>query len=272
MSEEEMTVKQKQQAAIGRRNFINTVLGGVLAAIAGWISGSLPKGTEIPEEEDSSPTSAEARISALEAEVARLAEALLEAGATQPLGELEGEQGERVVFHKSELTIRNQEGVLLNLVAPSGAVGIRFYKDFDFGNEVHTNPWHMGYIEANEGYQCLAILRDWGFTAALWDADGRLSLGRLDPHPPSNPPAKARVYVRGTVDEVQTLVEASPDQTADIFQVLGRFRTTNLAVNSAGNLVIGSPDDPTMVILHDTQDGSAYFLKVTSGQLILTEV
>ena len=232
----------------------------------------MPKGTEIPEEEDSSPISAEARISALEAEVARLAEALLEAGATQPLGELEGEQGERVVFHKSELTIRNQEGVLLNLVAPSGAVGIRFYKDFDFGNEVHTNPWHMGYIEANEGYQCLAILRDWGFTAALWDADGRLSLGRLDPHPPSNPPAKARVYVRGTVDEVQTLVEASPDQTADIFQVLGRFRTTNLAVNSAGNLVIGSPDDPTMVILHDTQDGSAYFLKVTSGQLILTEV
>jgi len=160
--------------------------------------------------------------------------------------------------------------VLLNLVATRGHVGIRFYKDFDFGNEQVTSPWHMGYIERDEGYQGLAILRDWRFTAALWDEDGKLSLGRLDPYPPGNPPARARVHVRGTVDEVQTLVEASADQTTDIFQVAGRQGTTDLAVNGAGNLVVGSLGDPKAVLLHDTQGGGPYALKVTNGQLVLT--
>ncbi len=127
----------------------------------------------------------------------------------------------------------------------------------------------MGYIEANEGYQGLAILRDWRFTAALWDEDGRLTLGRLDPHPPANPPAKARVYLRGTVDEVQTLVEASSEQTTDVFQVIGRFRTTNLAVDALGNIVVGSTDDPKAIILYDSEDGSAYSLVATNGQLSL---
>ena len=96
---------------------------------------------------------------------------------------------------------------LLNLVATRGHVGIRFYKDFDFGNERVTSPWHMGYIERNEGCQSPAILRDWRFTAALWDEDG--------------------------------------------------------------NLVVGSPDDPQGIILHDALGGSAYALKVTNGQLTL---
>ena len=249
----------------GRRGFFYTIAGGIIAALAGWISGGLPDETG---DDAATPPPDDSRIAALEAEVARLAEQLANAGGS--LGELEGEFGERVVFQKSELTVRNDEGVLLNLVAPSGPVGIRFYKDFDFGNEVHTNPWHMGYIEGNEGYQGLAILRDWSFTAALWDADGRLSLGRLDPHPPANPPAKARVYVRGTLDEVQTLIEASNDQTADVFQVTGRFKTNSLAVNGEGDVVAGSPEQPNAIILHDMRDGSAYSLSVVDGQLMLS--
>jgi hypothetical protein len=253
----------------GRRGFFLTVFGGLLAAIAGWVSGAFPRGPATPQAPAPSPTPDESRISALEAEVARLGEALRKPGAGQPLGELEGELGERVVFHKSELTVTNPEGVLLNLVATRGHVGIRFYKDFDFGNEQVTNPWHMGYIERDTGYQSLAILRDWRFTAALWDEDGRLTLGRLDPYPPGNAPAGARVHVRGTVDEVQTLIEASRDQTAQTFQVIGPRGTTDLAVDAAGNLWVGSPLAARQLILHDTQSGAAYALTVTNGQLSL---
>lgn len=272
MSEDEKGIDQKHKAISGRRDFFNTVLGGVIAAIAGWISGAIPREEGTQEEESTSKPPTDPRLSVLEAEVARLTEELRNAGVSQPLAQLEGEVGERVVFHKKEMTIRDPEGVLLNLVATNGHVGIRFYKDFDFGDEVHTSPWHMGYIEANEGYQGLAILRDWRFTAALWDEDGRLSLGRLDPHPPANPPAKARVYVRGTTDEVQTLIEASNDQTADVFQVIGKFKTNNLAVDGMGNVVAGSPEEPNALILHDTQDGGAYSLKVINGQLVVTRV
>ena len=270
MRQAENSTEQQEHSSPGRRGFFYTVFGGLLAALAGWISGGQGRGARGSQEAELTPAPADSRIAALEAEVARLAQELLQGGAILPLAQLEGDLGERAVFHKSEVTVANPEGVLLNLVATHGHVGIRFYKDFDFGNEVHTNPWHMGYIEANEGYQGLAILRDWSFTAALWDADGRLSLGRLDPHPPANPPAKARVYVRGMMDEVQTLVEASTDQTADIFQVIGRFRTTTFAVDASGNVVVGSSDDPKAVILHDTQDGSGYALKVKGGQLTLT--
>jgi hypothetical protein len=153
-------------------------------------------------------------------------------------------------------------------VATRGHVGFRFYKDFGFGNETVTSPWSI-FIEGVEGYQGLAFLRDWRFTAALWDEEGKLLLGRLHPHPPANDPAAARLHVRGTVDEVQAMVQASGDQTADTLQVTGRQGTTNLAVNAAGNLVVGSPDDPKGIILHDTQGGSPYALKVTNGQLTL---
>ncbi len=71
------------------------------------------------------------------------------------------------------------------------------------------------------------------------------------------------------MDEVQTLVEASADQASDIFQVIGASGTSHLAVNSEGNVVIGSETDPRQLILHDTQDRSAYSLSVSNGQLAL---
>lgn len=271
MSEDERSTVQQDPSTSGRRGFFYTVFGGLLAALAGWLSGGLSRGEGIPQAVGPEPTPDDSRISALEAEVARLTESLVNAGATQPLAELEGEFNERIVFNKRELTVANPEGVLVNLVATRGHVGFRFYKDFGFGNETVTSPWSI-FIEGVEGYQGLAFLRDWRFTAALWDEDGKLLLGRLDPHPPANEPAKARLHVRGTLDEVQAMVQASRDQTVEILQVIGRQGTTNLAVDAAGNLVVGSQGDPKEVILHDTQDGSAYALEVTNGQLSLTRV
>ncbi|OGO08876.1 MAG: hypothetical protein A2Z66_10465 [Chloroflexi bacterium RBG_13_66_10] len=269
MSEISKSTPQQEDRPPGRRSFFYTVLGGLVAAVAGWISGGLPRGEALLQEAGPSPTPAPDRISALEAEVARLADALVRAGAAQPLAELEGEFNERIVFNKRELTVANPEGVLVNLVATRGHVGFRFYKDFGFGNEEVTSPWSI-FIEGVEGYQGLAFLRDWRFTAALWDEDGKLLLGRLHPHPPANEPARARLHVRGTLDEVQALVEASTNQVTDIFQVVGGQGTTHLAVDGAGNLVVGSQEDPKEVVLHDTDDGRAYSLKVTNGQLALT--
>ena len=185
-------------------------------------------------------------------------------------GEKDGEN--RVIFNNDELSIINETGVLLNLVATNGHVGIRFYKDFNFGNETETNPWHFGWIEGLGGYEGLAILRDWAFTAALWDGDGKLTVGRLDPHPPNNPPASARFEVRGTVNEVQAMVKASENQTADIFQVVNGEGKNNLSVESDGNIVVGSPDDPKGIMLYDTVDGSAYYLTVTNGSIEVTPV
>jgi len=270
MSEGEKADKQKQEVTLGRKGFLYTVFGGALAAIAGWIAGAFPGG-ETFEQQESSLNASENRISALEAQVAELAEEPMTSSGFQQLAQLEGERNERVIFNKSELSVINPDGVLLNLVATHGHVGIRFYKDFDFGNEQETSPWHMGFIEGVEGYQGLAILRDWRFTAALWDEDGKLILGRLDPHPPANQPARARFQVRGTVDEIQAIIEANRTQTTDIFQVLGGNGTSHLTVDGAGNVHLGSQDDPKEIILHDTVDGSAYSLKVTNGRLILTK-
>jgi len=272
MSEDDKITEKQGQASSGRRAFFFTALGGAVAAVAGWVAGAFPKGPAIAEEEDTGLTPADARISALEARVSHLTEQLAAASTLRPLAQLEGEFDERVTFNKSELTLNNPEGVLLNLVATNGHVGIRFYKDFGFGNEQVTNPWHMGFIEGVDGYQGLAILRDWRFTAALWAEDGRLLLGNLDPHPPANEPPKARVHVRGTLDEVQTIVEASTTQTADIFQVLGGQGTPHFAVDRDGNAVLGSLHDPRELILHDTQAKGAYSLKVTNGQLSLTRL
>jgi len=191
---------------------------------------------------------------------------------SQPLGRIEDN---RVIFDRSELSVINDSGVLLNLVAENGPVGIRFYKDFGFGNEQETNPWHMGYIEGVKGYQGLAILRDWLFTAALWDEEGRLVVGRLHPHPPANQAANARFEVRGMVDEVQVMVGAQKDQTADIFQVVSEEETQetkHFTVDGSGNTIIGSPDDPKEVILYDTADGTPYSLKITNGYLSVTKV
>ncbi|MBN2149299.1 MAG: hypothetical protein JW726_18065 [Anaerolineales bacterium] len=270
MPETERTDQQNQLAASGRRGFLYTVLGGGLAAVAGWISGAF-SGDQTVAQQESSLRAAESRISALEAQVAALAEQPMPSSEGQQLATLEGDRNQRIIFNKSELSVINPEGVLLNLVATHGHVGIRFYKDFDFGNEQETSPWHMGYIEGVDGYQGLAILRDWRFTAALWDEDGKLTLGRLNPHPPANQPARARFQVRGTVDEIQAIVEANPQQTADIFQILGTDGVPHLTVDGAGNIHIGSQDNPKDIFLHDTADGSAYSLRVTNGSLILSK-
>ncbi len=159
-------------------------------------------------------------------------------GTVEALGECDGEQCERVVFNKSELSVINETGVLLNLVATNGGVGIRFYKDFFFGNEMETNPWHMGWIEGVKNYQGLAILRDWAFTAALWEADGKFLVGKLHPHP----------------------------------QVVNGEGKSSLVVKGEGNVAIGASDAPKGIILYDTVNGTAYTLKITNGQIELSPV
>ncbi|MHA1939095.1 MAG: hypothetical protein ACXACD_16000 [Candidatus Thorarchaeota archaeon] len=267
---EEATPEKKVEGTSGRRNFIYTLIGGAIAAFSGWMAGSFQR--EKITDVESSMSAAETRISALEGEVAQFLDELLDASGIPQLAQLEGEMNERVVFNKSELSVINPEGVLLNLVATDGHVGIRFYKDFGFGNEKVTNPWHMGFIEGVEGYQGLAILRDWLFTSALWDEDGKLIVGRLHPHPPANQPAKARFEVRGTLDEVQAMVEGNRNQASDIFQVIDGEGTKYLTVNGSGNVVVGSSGDPKEVVMHDTVDGSAYSLNVTDGRLTLTKI
>jgi len=265
------TARREPADRLGRRSILHIVFGGALAAVAGWIAGFFPRERAV-DPLRLSLSAAEDRIAALEVQVAQLAAALEKAGVTQPLAQIEGGNGELVVFRKKELSVVNPEGVLLNLVATNGPVGIRFYKDFGFGNEQVNNPWHMGYIEGNRGYQGLAILRDWRFTAALWDEDGKLILGRLHPHPPANQPAKARFQVRGTVDEVQAIVEANSGQTADIFQVVGGGGARYLVINGAGDVVIGADDNPKGIVLHDMAGGSSYSLQVINGRLALTKL
>ena len=95
---------------------------------------------------------------------------------------------------------------------------------------------------------------------------------KLDPYPPGNPPAGARVHVRRTQDEVQALVEAGLDQTTDIFKVTGGEGAAHLAVDGEGKLAMGSPANPRAVVLHDAQSGKPYALSVSDGQLILTPI
>jgi hypothetical protein len=196
----------------------------------------------------------------------------------EPLGVIEDT---RVVFYKTELSVINDSGVLLNLIAKDGPVGIRFFKDFGTDEDAKlTNMWHMGYIEGKpKGYEGLAILRDWLFTAALWDADGKLTVGRLDPHPPANPPAGARFHVRGTLDEIQARVDGVTGQDAEIFEVgsangldATSDATPRLAVRGDGATVLGSPDAPTALVLHDTATGQPYAITVENGRLVATRV
>jgi uncharacterized coiled-coil protein SlyX len=293
MSEDEK-VEQNHGEGLERRGFFYTLLGGALAAMAGWLAGIFPRSEAGQGEEtilrtaqtrisaletqvaspanEMIPSSIEGRISALEAKLAGQTAELMRLSETQPIAQVEGGDNELVVFNKRELSIIQQESsaVFLNLVNHDGGVGIRFYKDFGFGNEQVTNPWSI-WIEGVRGYQNLAIIRDWRFTAALWDADGKLIVGKLDPYPPGNQPAKARFQVRGTVNEVQAIIEASQDQSTDIFQVNGGDNSKYFSINSAGNAVIGSPGAPKEIILHDTADGSAYSLQVTNGRLVLAK-
>jgi hypothetical protein len=243
-------------------------IGTVIDRIASAIRAGIDRVSGVPEPSHDT----EARLATLEARVSQLEQLLSSVDRFQPLAQFDGPSNERVVFNKSEVTIANPEGVLLNLVATNGHVGIRFYKGFYFGDEQNTHPWHMGYIEGLEGYEGLAILRDWEFTAALWGADGKLLLGQLDPYPPGNPAAQARLHVRGTLDEVQTIVEGNANQAADIFQVIGGTGTKCLAVNGAGQVVLGSQAEPRAMILYDTQDGNAYSFSVKNGQATLSQV
>lgn len=194
--------------------------------------------------------------------------------AGQPLGYLEG-NNTRVVFPRNELWVINKTGVLLNLEATDGGVGFRFYKDFPSGSEQQTNPWSI-WIEGIKGYQGLAVLRDWLFTATIWEEEGRMLVGRLHPHPPANAPANARFQVRGTVNEVQAMVEAAENQTAEIFQVVSNgtqgTRTPYFSVGGRGHTVIGSPAEPKEIILYDTADRTPYALRITNGQLVITKV
>jgi hypothetical protein len=66
---------------------------------------------------------------------------------------------------------------------------------------------------------------------------------------------------------VQAIVEGSPSQNSDIFQVLDGQGSRELAVDHAGNLMVGSAKHPRAVILYDTEDGHAYSLSVTNGRL-----
>jgi hypothetical protein len=272
MVDEEEKDKKSPEKDLGRRGFFFTVMGGALAAIAGWITGFFPRNGK-DENTNVNISSLEARITALETKVAEQNNILARIKDTQPIAELQG-NNELVVFNKKELTVIDENpdaAVFLNLVSTHGGVGIRFYKGFGFGNEQVTNPWSI-WIEGLEGYQNLAIIRDWRFTAALWDQDGKLLVGRLDPYPPGNQPAKARFDVRGTIDEVQAVVEGSIDQTADIFQVAAGNGMLHFIVNGAGRVVIGSPEEPKDLILHDTATGSPYSFRVINGQLNLSKI
>lgn len=260
---------RKPGEPLSRRSFLYSAFGGAFAAVLGWLAGFLPGKFSPPIEEED----AEKRLTLLEEQVAELAEECpADNCGFEDLATLEGEYGQRVIFNKREVSIINPYGVLLNLVSTQGHVGIRFYKDFYFENEQETHPWHFGYIEGTAGYEGLAILRDWDFTAALWDADGKLTVGKLQSHPPANEPARARFDVRGTLDELHCLVEANPVQTANIFQVRGADGTNYLAVDGEGNLHVGAATLPRGLILHDTADGSAYAVHVTNGQLVVEAV
>src|SRR5512136_2284479 len=95
----------------GRRGFFFAAVGGVVAALAGWLAGVFPRQARLPRGEVPTPIAAlpEATISALETRVQTLADQLADqAAATRPIlqfAQLEGERGERVVFNKSELTV-----------------------------------------------------------------------------------------------------------------------------------------------------------------------
>jgi hypothetical protein len=195
-----------------------------------------------------------------------------------PLGVVEKDG--RVVFYKTGLAVINYQGVLLDLVAQDGGTGIRFYKDFTYGHEDdRDHPWSLWIEGKPKGYEGFSLIRDWAFTAALWDADGKLTVGRLHPHPPANPPADARFHVRGTLDEAQARIDGITGQGADILEVTSANgldaaspATPRLAVRGDGATVLGSPEAPTALVLHDTATGRPYAITVENGRLVATRV
>jgi hypothetical protein len=84
----------------------------------------------------------------------------------------------------------------------------------------------------------------------MWDAEGRTLIGRLEPHPPNNDPAKARLNIRGLKDEIQFLVEIDPIQTQPIMQIGYRDRKEHLmTITANGNIGIGEGTSKSKNIL-----------------------
>jgi len=125
---------------------------------------------------------------------------------------------------------------------------IRFVK----GDIPH--PWIIN-LPADEDIYQFALLRDWLFTAILWDEDGRTLMGRLEPHPPDNDPAKARVNIRGHQDELQLLVEANPRQNHPIMQISDHGQNQSyLTVSGEGHLGVGESDPKTILTVGQHSD------------------
>ena len=91
MPEEEKSVNEKRDVTLGRRGFLYTAFGGLLAALAGWIAGAFPDDDEEIAQQGAGLEDAQARIAALEAQVEGLKAALGSGDGSVPLGQLEGE-------------------------------------------------------------------------------------------------------------------------------------------------------------------------------------
>ena len=156
---------------------------------------------------------------------------------------LDGDQKPWVSFdpmHK-EVTIFKDlgagTGVPLNIVNRDYTeLGLRFVK-----SDV-PHPWILHIPDGKENFK-FVLLRDWLFSAIIWDEEGRTLMGRLSAHPPANAPAKARVNIRGHEDEVQFLVEADKDQTAPLMQISDHGNTESyVTVGPTGQLGLGAQD------------------------------
>jgi hypothetical protein len=70
MSEQQPMTRPSGPPSTGTRGFFYAALGGLVAAVAGWISGAFPRPPETPYEVAPTPGVTESRIAALQAEVA----------------------------------------------------------------------------------------------------------------------------------------------------------------------------------------------------------
>ena len=122
---------------------------------------------------------------------------------------------------------------LLNLMntRDDKEVGIRLWK----GD--HPNQWCI-LIPSQPGYK-FAIIRDALIDAFVLDEDGRLIIGRLPPN--DYGPPEGRFHVRGMIDEIQAVVEASAKQSDDIFEVTSNGRKSkHFVVSAEGDVGVGA--------------------------------